>query len=1184
MDFASSLRNALNSANYEPSMPQQFIDQLERVCRRRNVRRRVTAFCWAAAWVVTIGFVLAGLDHLLGVADPIGRSLLTMVFLSASVWVVRKYLAQANQRIATPLQLAHEIERRHPELRDIVANGWQFATQSDEEPTAGSESLRRAVVLRAAAATDDLDWNRLVPRQPLQRSATALLAVAAVALLVALLAPQSARIGLARLVNPLSDAEWPREHDLQFVDPPHLLAAGEDLLLQLRDSRGNLPPEVTVTFRSFRQGRWQQQEQQLRTTGVVLEIRQANVQQSLEFRASGGDHRSMPWHSLEVVPPPQIEEQSLTVHPPAYSGLESQTWENNLEIIAGSCLSLRARADQQLAGVVLKSDKGRELPAVLESDGRSFRIDRQAWKVSERDRYTLHMTTTTGITTRATDPITLNVVPDLPPAVRIVQPAKDLEVVPAAKVPLVVEAVDELAVHEIKLVYLRSDRSDEGEQSVSLWQASSEQRDTSSPSSKRVEFLFDLQPLALATGTLVELRAQAVDAKSAVGQSQRALRLTVLSEDELWSQILDRQSKLVTLLTDLLDEQKQLASLTSTWADLPAWTPGRWTSASHAALYRQRQLIDSLSAGQGSARQQLSELLAAIERNQLTRPDAAARLQRAASDLQRLTDGPLADVESSLGEFVRQAQRTSESSQLTDQIDRILTQQRLAIEGLQGIVQRLAPGDELGRLQQALTDLEADQRQLAEHGRRDIATRIVGLNQIQPEVQELLDEATREQRELVRRLAEIVFDMQRTVQRIADSEPLLALRVDETIALARELSIQSNMQTAADHLRRQRLGSATRKQDEVIDALAKLRDRLSGRDTASEVAKLEQLRSAERTLARLRRQTAALEQQLRKRSADSRELAKLRREREQLAEKADRLVRRLQRLRVAQAAESVRRAAEQLRQATLDRPAAKQARQKLDEAQRTLTAARRRQQVRLARLQMAQLEAKLKMLVTQQQAVRQEFERLADLQRQSSALNDAQLQSVRQLASRQGMLREDVIAEAEQLESLPVFTFMLNQAAATMKRVEQRLERTDLLVRTELLVDQAIDQLQQVASAVQREQQGLADSQQSGAGSGEEGQQVGDTPQAETLQLALGQLKLLKSLQATLRERTMAFEQARAANEPTKETADDLARQQRQLTELAGQLVPEPAVPPTEELLPSLELELEKSLDEKLFP
>lgn len=1183
MDFASSLRNALNSINYEPSMPQQFIDQLERVCRRRNVRRRVTAICWVAALVVTIGFVLAGLDRLLGVADPVGRSLLTLVFLVASVWIARKYVAQANQHVATPLQLAHEIERRHPAWRDLVANGWQFATQTDEQPTAGSASLRRAVVLRAAAATEDLDWDRLVPRQPLQRSAITLLAVAAVALSVGLLAPQATRIGLARLINPLSDAEWPHEHDLQFVDPPHLLAAGDDLVLQLRDSSGTLPSEVTVTFRSNRQGRWQQQEQQLRTTGELLEIRRANVQQALEFRASGGDHRSMPWHSLEIVPPPQVEELALTVHPPAYSGLESQPWESNREIIAGSRLSLRARADQQLTEVVLKSEKGRELPAVLEPDGRSFCIDRQAWKVSERNRYTLHMTTATGITSVAKESIALSVVPDLPPAVRLVQPTEDLEVVPAAKLSLVVEAVDALAVREVKLVYLRSDRSDAGEQSIPLWQASSNQRDTSSPSSKRVEFLFDLQPLALATGTLIELRAQAIDAQPAVGQSPRALRLTVLSEEELWSRILDRQAELVALLTDLLDEQNELASLTRAWAELPDWTPGRWMSASHAALYRQRQLIDLLSIGQGSAKQQLSELLTAIERNQLTRPDAVARLQRAAGDLQRLTDGPLANVESSLREFVRQAQRTSESSQLADPIDRILTQQRSAIEGLQDIVQRLVPGDELGRLQQALADLEADQRQLVEHCRRDIATRLVGLNQIQPDVQELLDEATREQRELARRLAEIVFDMQRTAQRIADSEPLLALRVDETIALAREFSIQSKLQTAADHLRRRRLGSAASRQDEVIDALAKLRDRLSGRDTASEVAKLEQLRSAERTLARLRRQTAALEEQLRKRPRDSRELAKLRREREQLAEKADRLVRRLQRLRVARAAESVRRAAQQLRQATLDRPTAKQARQQLDEAQRALTEARRRQQVRLARLQMAQLEAKLRMLVTQQQAVRQEFARLANLQQQSSTLNDAQLQSVRQLASRQGMLREDVIAEAEQLESLPVFTFMLNQAAATMERVGQRLERTELQKGTELLVDQAIDQLQQVASAVRREQQGLADSQQSGAG-GEEDQQTGDTPQAETLQLALGQLKLLKSLQANLREQTVAFEQALAANEPTKETADDLARQQRQLTELAGQLVPEPADPPTEELLPSLEQELKKSLDEKLFP
>lgn len=92
-------------------------------------------------------------------------------------------------------------------------------------------------------------------------------------------------------------------------------------------------------------------------------------------------------------------------------------------------------------------------------------------------------------------------------------------------------------------------------------------------------------------------------------------------------------------------------------------------------------------------------------------------------------------------------------------------------------------------------------------------------------------------------------------------------------------------------------------------------------------------------------------------------------------------------------------------------------------------------------------------------------------------------------------------------------------------------------------------------------------------GDGGGGKPSGDNAcQSQALQLAIGQLRLLKSLQAELRERTQQWEDKRAT-EPAqrKALADEtrrLASEQRQLIRLVEQLTSEPADPPSPGLPP----------------
>ena len=1116
-------------------MLQEIYIQLEQVCRRRKRRRVVAATCWALTAILLAAFVLMGLDWSLGITDRLGRGLLTFLFIVLSVIIARRWIQNVLGISASPLQIAHEVERQHPSLRDVVANAAEFIHQTDDDPVAGSESLRRAVVLQAASARDDIDWLQLTPRKPLRQAALVLACVGITLSAIGWIFSQTMTLGLTRLTNPWNQVDWLREHDLQFVEPPTLIAAGEDLLLKLKDTQASLPKSITMHYRTRRQGRrqerWQEESQRIVTGTQPLEIRRPNVQEPLEYRATGGDHQTMPWQALEVVAAPRVEHLQVTVHPPAYTRLPEQPWSRNEVVYAGSKLELQGSTDQTVTQVVLKSERGNPIAAQVSPDGHSFRVEHSAWKVEHNDTFTLQLTTAAGLTTHA-DKLPIEVVVDQPPQVRFVEPTTDLMVVPTAAVPLVIEASDELAIMKIEMVTRRSEQADDVEQRLLLWTPS----DENYVRQHRLEFLWELSPLFMKPGSFLEVDAQAIDEQPRTGQSLRTIRIQIVSEDKLWHQILERQARLVERLLYLLREQRELRDVTLGWTETPEWSTARWSSASHSALFRQRQIVEELIGSQISIVEQLESLTQVIDRNHLLRPGAVVRLQTAQELLQNLANDQLAATEQVLLEITRQSQGSLEQKGLQASIATLSEKQGQVLAGLRYAIDVLMPGNVLGRIERDFVALERDQHTLAEHCRREITPLVLESEDDSPEFVTALSIAARRQRELVRRFVELMLQMTQVSLRLTENEPMMAALLTETVAFAEELGTQVTLQSAADQLSKRRLGQAVNLHQQILEELAKLRSRLAGHDAKLAAQRMKQLRATEHQLQRLRRQVAKHERELRKLSH---------KQREKIAKKIDQITKQLEQLQVPQAAKATRSAASRLRSSSPSSEAIQQAQQQLGNAHRQLTAARRRQQVALARLEMAQLHAKLDSLIKRQQTIHQEILK--------QKLNKDRTEKPSSLSGRQKELWEEVQAEANQLTMLPVFTHFLRMAAETMQSVENRLQQKEFDHPTPTLAKQALGQLTRLAKVLQQEQKNLTnnESRRSRAGEGK----GGDKPQEQTLQLALGQLKLLKSLQADLLKKTQTLEEQQATARTPTHLPADLARQQKQLTQLASQLI-----------------------------
>ncbi|MGI9428154.1 MAG: hypothetical protein ACR2NM_05820, partial [Bythopirellula sp.] len=999
------------------------------------------------------------------------------------------------------------------------------------------------------------------PRRSLQQS---LLGVTAVVMAISLLnwcLPEALGTGLARLANPMNHAEWPREHDLQFVAAPTLLAAGDDLVLQLQDTHGQLPAEIMMVYRSRRRGRWVERRVSHTATENPQEIRLVSVQESLQFRATGGDHRTMPWHTLEVIPPPRLVDWTLTIHPPDYTFEPTTTWDKHSAILIGSRLQLQGRMDEPIEEVVLQSASGVQVTANVEPGGRTFQIDESAWQVMTSATYHFHVTTPAGLQTELETPLTLNVIVDQPPQVRLVEPISDLSILSGTALPLAVEVTDDLAVQEIELVYQRSDRSDQGEQRLSLWRAASNRSLASEHQQQRVEYVWQLDALNLAAGSVVEVHVQATDYQPATGQTSQPLRLTIVTEAELWQQILQRQEQLSVTLARLLREQRDLRSVTAVWEELPEWTLSRWATASHTALFNQRQIKAALADGQHSVLAQMKSLLQTMERNSLVRPDVTAPLVAIQSSLQGLVEGPLAELEMLLSEIVRQSQGPIDHARLSPLISTTAEYQAESIESLKRAIELLMPGNIVGQMERELSAIEADQSALIEYSRVEVAPKVFQPDQAEQTLPIALAEAGRRQRELARRLAEWLLNSRQAGQRLAGSEPALAERLAETEGLGEDLGTLSTMQTAAEQLALRRVGRSMANQQQVLEDLADLRAQLSGQHSQRAAQRLMALQATEKELRRLREQVAALEReigQLRAEQIDNMP-ERFRRRRQALAEQTSRISGNLEQLRIPRAARATRDATSELRRSASGAKSVKQARQQIDVAKRELAAVRRRQQVAMAQNEMAKLGAKLGAFLDRQKAIQTEIGRLEQDRQELGTLAEPTKRIVSQLADRQLTLAAEVQSQSDELQTLPVFTFLLREAGYSMRRVAEQLNNEELHQPTQEAAANAVRQLGQLAEVLQQARQSLSSS---GDGSGGAGPgQNGSKAQAQTLELALGQLRLLKLLQSALKDRTEAYERERTSQQPLTAVASELARQQQQLTELARQLVPEPEDP-----------------------
>ena len=1176
----------------------QRIDALRSRVRRQTLLDGVG---WSCAVVLATLVGLGGIDYLIRFDDSGIRVLAALTFWGVVAGAVYRYLYLPLHAELGDVRLALRLQRRFPVLGDSLASAVEFLRQSDEDRLAGSVAMRRAVVAQATADTEDLDFAQAVDRQPATRALMAAVAVGLVGLILLALNPTASGVALVRLLNPFGTTAWPRTTHLQLRERVERVARGQDFEVEVTEQSGRLPAEVRIEYRfTDDTGRRTDELERMHLLNGAMVARREGVVRPFSYRISGGDDHSLPWTDVAVLEPPRVESIEITLTPPAYTGWPAEAVQQPLRALAGSSVSIAARASKPLRQVELCLEGGTRLPGRIEADGQSFVVPAASgWMVEKSATYWLELTDTEKLLGGRDDRWDIRVVADAPPTVSIERPTTNVFVTPQAIVPLRVMAKDDLAIQSIALAYSRSDKGDAPETTVPLYTGPAQPAvgtalpgEPDSGDSQTVEHPWSLEELQLAPGMQVTFHAVASDYRPQSAKSD-ARRLVIVSAEELLERMATLQASILAELARVLEMQqqgrRQVGDLEIKAQQLPRLEQADLDRLRGAEL-NQRQLTKSLTSWTEGVPMHIAGLLTDLENNRIDSADIRRRMEELQAEIDRLAAEHLPDIARELTSAIKAAQialepapagaqpaEKAEEPVVATALARAGEHQDAVIVSLEQLLGQLSRWNNFRKFHRDLSQLLRDHDELTRHT-TELGHRSLGkeLKALAPQEVADLKIAAKQQFELARRLDRILQEMSQAVEQLQPTDPLAAETVADALGRGRQLATAGKMRTAADSIGRNQMGLASERQYRVIEDLKELLDILSNRREQELGRLVEQLRQAEKDVAEL----AARQEQLQKRADEAakqpnaaerpKQLERLAQQQEPVQQAAAPLARRLERLTAGPAGQALQHAAQRMQQAVQaarqgDAKAAQQqaqvAKEALNQAAQQLAQRRQEAEAELAMEQFNQLERAVRTLQQEEQKLLEETERLSGVEQREGQLERTDALDLEELARRQATAEIDARRLAERIVAAPVIRLALVGAAQDMAHAATLLDRHQLGAPPQQAEQHALERLQMVLDAIHPEapaqpppQQQPPAQQPNAANPAGQAGQGGKAAQAKAqanARKALIELKLTKAMQAEINHRTQEL-QIRYGQ--LKELPEEVRQEYQQLSEEQGKL------------------------------
>lgn len=519
---------------------------LERFVRRLKMVRGLEALSLTGICLLLLFALGLGIQEIKAFLPyaPIFYSALTGTLLLLLLgWTLFNWLRNVSKEWA-----ALYIEEKAPHLRNNLINSLQLYPHIAEGKQA--RGISAAMVLALLQITrrqlQTLRPEELIQTQRIKTQGRLLGMLFLPILAVVLFNPSSVNKTFSLLIHPLKDLP-PSQTFIDVAPKGIRVMRGSAVTIQAAAS-GAIPKSMELNLWS---GKDDGQKPAFHETLLmeaagkgIFSATLREVQRDLKYRVAAGPFSS-PTYTIEAVDPPEVGNLKITLYPPHYTDLPTQTFNSgNVEALKGSTVRLEGWSTKEVAKAKILLEDGREVP--LKTDGRKLQ---GSLVLSQTFRYQIILEDAFGFR-NAPIYYDIRVRPDGFPAVEILRPTEDLEISGDEILPLEFSARDDFGIHEVHLAIRIGDRQEK----VPV------QRDGNKKLIPRERFDWDLGKLGLREGDEGIYHLEVFDNDTVSGPkigSSRPLRLRLKNlrgeHREVAEMIHELSQRMVDLLADHLE-------------------------------------------------------------------------------------------------------------------------------------------------------------------------------------------------------------------------------------------------------------------------------------------------------------------------------------------------------------------------------------------------------------------------------------------------------------------------------------------------------------------------------------------------------------------------------------------------------------------------------------------------------
>ncbi len=1124
----------------------EVLAELARVAQSaRRMMRWQAAMSWLA-WLLGTILVVVLLDMVIRREEVGLRVLSFVVVVGVAVGFAVRYLRPAWRFRPTAFEVVRWIERRRPEWGQRLSTFVELSSLSTDDPRFGSLEFRREALEALGGEAAGARWSECIDGRRLRRAGLVCGAVVLALGLLAAFFPQQTWLGMRRLAVPWAPIHWPRADQLELHRPPTAAAMGTELQLEIVDRNPPLPEDVCLEYRVA--GSDGAEVVPATLIGEVAVASLPPLNQSIQVRAVGGDDDKMPWHTIEVVRPPELVDYRFVVAPPPYAAQPArEIVGRSIRVLIGSHIQFDGAFSQPVEAVEVElahSEKVATAPSwrvVLEEDQRRFHLETPAgpWIATESVAWRLALRLKNGLVVKQPEVWSIEVVDDLPPQVQMREPPVSV-VTEQVRFQIRGDASDDLGVQRVELrarslppnaaTAEASEAADDGaQQTVSLWETPP---DGEPILERAVEMLWaPAEDLPVAIGRTIEFWLEARDSAGQVGRSE-VYRIDIRPPEEVLYAAEERQRELVEAVQQALELQRrndQVVQRAGVMVDQQQVVDASTADALASATQIQNSVGKKLADPDSGVLRKIEDLRSLLMQNGLQQTELDRTLERLADQVGKIVDGELVQAKLDVFQAMRTAREelateTSPATATRRDIERAQASQSSMVNRLQELVRALSASGAMQQMQRELVQIGQLQQRIEEDTHRLQLEAIEGLSRDQ--LRRRTGELAADQQTLARQ-TDALADRMAGIPPLESEELETQRRALATAAgTLADRQASGAMRTSADQLLGGDLAGSLEQQSEASAAIdAALADMGLGDRQSRLASRAQSLSEVGQELGELARQQQRLAEAIR----SGRQGEESQQQQRDLQSQAARQAEYLDASGDHQSAEPVRRAV-QAQQAAVDALLQRQTERAGDAAQAAadqLNAAaenvreRARQAERAMQSEQAFRFARdLAELVDRQRPITR---RLLELGENQDQLRNAPAwqADVRAVAAEQQAVRNAAEQIAALVQDAPAFGFAIQQATESMGLVVLSAQRFRVDPEARAYADAALRKLELAARAMQQD---ASDDPPSGGGehNSEEPNAQPQSPRPEESPLVspIASLKLLRSLQADLNERT----------------------------------------------------------------